>query len=49
MAQDDQKPAKQPYATPTLTTYGDVLRVTKAVGMSGDFDNGGGGDNKTQP
>jgi len=49
MAQNGQQPTKKPYVTPTLTTYGDVLRITKAVGMSGDFDGGLPGNNKTLP
>ena len=30
MPQDGQQSTKQPYTSPTLVTYGDVLRITEA-------------------
>jgi hypothetical protein len=40
MAQDSPK---KPYTTPTLTTYGDVRKITEAVGFSSVNGDGGTG------
>jgi len=44
-----QKPDKKPYRTPSLVLYGDLARITNAVGMSGNKDNGGGKTSKSLP
>ncbi|MDP6609260.1 MAG: lasso peptide [Vicinamibacterales bacterium] len=33
-------PAKKPYTKPQLTTYGDILEITQAVGYMGVSDGG---------
>lgn len=47
MSEDRQKGTKKSYATPTLTTYGDVRKITEAVGATGKNDGGGSPPNKT--
>jgi hypothetical protein len=38
MPEDGQQSPKKPYTTPTLVTYGDVLKLTEAVGATGRTD-----------
>lgn len=33
---------KKPYEAPRLETYGDVAKITQAVGTMGNLDGGGG-------
>lgn len=40
MSEDHQKATKKPYVTPTLTTYGDVRKLTEAAGNLGNSDGG---------
>jgi len=40
MSQDGPK---KPYTTPTLTTYGDVRKITEATGFSSKVGDGGTG------
>jgi hypothetical protein len=47
MSEDCQKTMKKSYLTPTLTTYGDVRKITEATGMTGAQDHGGGAATKT--
>jgi hypothetical protein len=39
---------KEPYSTPKLTIYGTIEQLTKAVGMHGSIDGGGGATTRTQ-
>ncbi len=40
---------KKPFRAPKLKIYGDVARITEAVGMSGAMDGAMGTNNKTAP
>jgi hypothetical protein len=42
MSDETQKPAKQPYATPKLVTYGNISTLTQALEISGKKADGGG-------
>ena len=43
MSQDGQK---KPYTTPTLTIYGDVRKITEALGFASQKNDGGTGFRK---
>jgi hypothetical protein len=44
----EQKPVvKKPYSPPTLTIFGTVQEVTKAVGLHGNLDGGAPSRNRT--
>ena len=45
MSSHAELPNKKIYRTPTLTNYGNLLEMTKALTMSGAMD---GGPNKTR-
>lgn len=36
------EPARRPYVTPALVTYGDVVALTESAGFSGNSDGGKG-------
>ncbi len=38
---------KKPYHAPEFFTYGDIREITKAIGMNGASDGGGGGNMNT--
>ncbi len=42
------EPARRPYATPGLVTYGDVVTLTESVGNSGKSDGGKGFRRRTR-
>ena len=46
---EQPKPAKKSYTTPTLTRYGGLPEITKAVGNHGANDNGTAPNQKTHP
>jgi len=41
MPQNGQQSSKQPYTTPSLITYGDVLKITEASKAGPKFDGKG--------
>ena len=47
MGKPVEREPKKPYSKPTLTNYGTVRELTKAVGFSGNTDSGRGSRNRT--
>lgn len=41
MPEDGQQSTKKPYTTPTLTTYGDVLKITEGAASGPAMDSKG--------
>lgn len=44
----EKKPDKKPYQAPLLVRYGDLSRITNAVGSTGNMDGAGGKNSKTR-
>ena len=44
----EDRPAKQPYESPRLESYGDIRVVTEAVGHTSSNSDGGAHSTKTQ-
>jgi hypothetical protein len=42
MSELESKPAKQPYSSPRLVTYGDVTELTQSTGSAKQKADGGG-------
>jgi hypothetical protein len=42
MSEEIRKPAKQPYSTPKLVTYGSITALTQAAPITGTKADGGG-------
>jgi hypothetical protein len=47
MSEDRQEALKKSYATPTLTIYGDVRKITENIGVHGNLDGAGPPNQKT--
>lgn len=43
----DTPPARKPYSSPVLETYGNIHEITRQVGNMGNSNDGGGGKTKT--
>ena len=47
MSDETPKPPRQSYATPTLVTYGDIVKLTRSA-TGGKNDKGSGAQTRTQ-